>query len=551
MSINTESHSKHFIKSSRTEYQVAVIGAGPIGLLYACWLKQARPQLQVVVLERESKPKFKIGESTLSGFCKALRSVGISQAALELLFFPKNGLGFFHLDESIGNVTEAPEYILETFDETFQVERRLLDGLLIANARRLGVEVIQGARVDLADSQLSTRGNKIVYRYQQQKYELRSQLLVDASGPASAIARHLGLYNKEDVNFQSNAVWGYFKNLNRLGDRQNWSNVAQFNRDEYTQHFCFREGWMWYIPLISWENAPDIQSESILNRFLGSEAQLPTKEELAALHGCPEEDVVSIGMVLRQDRDPKFIQGRQVAFDYYANKYPAIEQMLDGAELISDLYGTQQPLRARANIRGYAEQITGDGWLSIGEAAFFVDPLISPGLTGGVATAYFAAQSTLKAIDRNDFSRQTFADYESFARKLYEALERDNQLVYMSFNHPEAIELIQRFQEIDARRHFNQHIMSDYSLADTNVWGILNPIYQSLQKQLWQIMRQAEIAVGDRKTVEEQSTKDYEFMVEQIQAYLSNYLDNHLELTPYIIQNEATEKLNTELAHIV
>lgn len=550
MSVNTEIQANHIRKSLRSKYQVAVIGAGPQGILYASWLKQARPELQIVVLERESQPKFKIGESTLSGFCKALRSVGISQKALELLFFPKNGLGFFHVDESIENITEAPEYILETFDETFQVERRLLDGLLIANARRLGVEVIQGARVDLANSQLSAGGNTITYRYQQQKYQLKSQLVVDASGPASVIARHLGLYNKENVNFQTNAVWGYFKNVSRLRDRQDWSKVAQFNRDEYTQHFCFREGWMWYIPLISWENMPNAQRDSMFDCLLDSQVQLPTKEELAALHGCPEEDVVSIGMVLRQDRDSKFAQGRQVAFDHYAKKYPAIGQTLEGAELISDLYGTEQSLRARANIRGYAEQIVGDGWLSIGEAAFFVDPLISPGLTGGVATAYFAAQSTLRAIDNNNFSRRAFSDYESFAAKLYEALERDNQLVYMSFNHPKAIELIQRFQEIDARRHFNQHLMCDYSLADTNVWGILNPIYQSLQKQLWKMMCQAEIVVGERKAVNEQSIEDYESMVEQIQAYLSQYLDNHSELTPYIIQNEATEELKPELALI-
>ena len=308
MSVNTESHSNHVNNFSRNEYQVAVIGAGPQGMLYASWLKQARPELRVVVLERESQPKFKIGESTLSGFCKALRSVGISQEALELLFFPKNGLGFFHVDETVENVTEAPEYILETFDETFQVERRLLDGLLITNARRLGVEVIQGARVDLANSQLSATGNTIAYRYQQQQHVLKSQLLVDASGPASVIARHFDLYNKEDVNFQSNAVWGYFKNVNRLGDRQDWHNVAQFSRDEYTQHFCFREGWMWYIPLISWENVPEAQRESMFNSFLGGE-KLPTKAELAARHGCPEEDIVSIGMVLRQDRDAKFAQG--------------------------------------------------------------------------------------------------------------------------------------------------------------------------------------------------------------------------------------------------
>ena len=549
MSINAEFYSYRPKNCSRNEYQVAVIGAGPQGILYASWLKQARPQLQVVVLERESQPKFKIGESTLSGFCKALRSVGISQKALELLFFPKNGLGFFHVDEATESVVEAPEYILETFDETFQVERRLLDNLLIANARRLGVEVIQGVRVDLANSQLSDRGNTIVYRHQQQKYELKAQLVVDASGTASVIARHLDLYNKEDVNFQSNAVWGYFKNVNRLGDRTDWHKVAQFSRDEYTQHFCFREGWMWYIPLVSWENLPDAERDSMLNRMLDAEA-LPTKAELAARHGCPEEDIISIGMVLRQDRDPKFAEGRKVAFDHYAQQYPAIAQLLEGAELVSDLYGTQQPLRARANIRGYAEQVVGDGWLSIGEAAFFVDPLISPGLTGGVATAYFAAQSTLKAIDRNDFSRSNFADYESFVARLYEALERDNQLVYMSFNHPKAIELIQRFQEIDARRHFNQHIMSDYCLADTNVWGILNPIYQSLQKQLWKIMREAENAVGKQKAVNEQTIADYEFMVEQIEAYLADYLNNHSQLTPYIVQNKADRELKTELAYV-
>ena len=538
MNLSSKINSNYSLQTSQTEYEVIVIGAGPQGILYASWLKQARPQLKVVVLEREKKPKFKIGESTLSGFCKALRSVGISQEALQLLFFPKNGLGFFQVDESVANVTEAPEYILETFDETFQVERRLLDGLLIANARRLGVEVVQGAKVDIAKSSFSDRGNKVVYRYQQQQYELKSQLVVDASGAASVIAKNLGLYNKKDVDFQTNAVWGYFKNLHRLGDRQDWLNVAQFSRDEYTQHFCFREGWMWYIPLISWENVPNSQSDSVLNSFLNSPADLPTKEELAAQHGCPEDDVISIGMVLRQDRDTQFAQGRQVAFEHYSNKYPAIKQMLDGAELISDLYGNEQPLKARANIRGYAEQIAGDGWLSIGEAAFFVDPLISPGLTGGVATAYFAAQTTLKALDRNNFSRQAFSEYESFAYKLYEALERDNQLVYMSFNHPKAIELIQRFQEIDARRHFNQHISSDYSLADTNVWGILNPLYQSLQKQLWEIMHQAETTVAQQKNVGQQSTQDYEFMVQQIQIYLSNYLDNHLGLTPYIIQNE-------------
>lgn len=79
---------------SEKNYDVAVIGAGPQGLLYASWLKLARPQTKVIVLEREKTPKHKIGESTLSGFCKALRSVGIRQEVLQRLFFKKMDLVF-------------------------------------------------------------------------------------------------------------------------------------------------------------------------------------------------------------------------------------------------------------------------------------------------------------------------------------------------------------------------------------------------------------------------------------------------------------------------
>ena len=113
--------------------RVVVVGGGPIGCLYACFLKQQRPATRIVVLEQAAEPGHKIGESTLSGFCKALRSVGVSHEAQQELFFPKNGLGFFHATESVRTLQEAPEYILETFDETFQVERRVLDTAMLTS----------------------------------------------------------------------------------------------------------------------------------------------------------------------------------------------------------------------------------------------------------------------------------------------------------------------------------------------------------------------------------------------------------------------------------
>ncbi len=535
--------------SFETDYDVVVIGAGPQGILYASWLKLARPQTRVVVLEREETPKHKIGESTLSGFCKALRSVGIRQDGLRQLFFPKNGLGFFHIDESTRDLTQASEYILETFDETFQVERRILDSLLIANARRLGVKVIQGAQVNISHSTLTQQGNIITYSQGQQEFQLRASLLVDASGPASVLARHLDLYTKENATFQSSAVWGYFKNVRRFDSRTDWKQQAQFSRDHYTQHLCFSEGWMWYIPLNSWQAAPDANVNQLLERMLEPTGEFPMQEQLAETYGSPVTDIVSIGLVLRRDRDRALKQGPQAAFDHYVNKYPAIRQVLDGAELLDKHYGNRQPLQTRANVRGHARQVTGDGWMIIGDAAFFVDPLISPGLTGGVATAYFAAQTTLKVLDTGNFSCKAFTNYDRFVHRLHEALERDNQLVYMSFNHPEALELIQRFQEIDARRHFNQQQRThNYSLADTNVWGILSPTYQIVQKQVWSILREAELKIDPKHPSGAQSSSEYTNMVERLKDCLLPYLEMHAELSPYMIQNSQPEP-STEEAH--
>ena len=92
-------------------YDLAVIGAGPQGLLFSTWLKQERPNLKVAVLDRAKSPGHKIGESTLSGFCRAMRSTGIRHEVLQRLFYTKNGLGFWHSDTNTDNLQTAPEYI--------------------------------------------------------------------------------------------------------------------------------------------------------------------------------------------------------------------------------------------------------------------------------------------------------------------------------------------------------------------------------------------------------------------------------------------------------
>jgi flavin-dependent dehydrogenase len=494
----------------------------------------------VLLLERSAEPGHKIGESTLSGFCKAVRTVGVRREVMQRLFYPKNGLGFFRVDRSLRDLTRAPEYVLEAFDESYQVERRVLDSLLIANAQRLGVEVGQGARVLPDTLTLRAAGSVVDYEVGPRTYRVRASLVVDATGPTGLLSHKLGLRTSAGLPFQTGAVWSYFGGVRPLASYPGWSREAQFPRDQYTQHLCFPEGWLWYIPLVSWQGAPTANLSRGIDQLLRAGRNLPSREELVEGFACPTQDLVSVGLVLRADRDSHLRDDPRGAFEHYAGRYPAISALLDGARLLEDYYGPGQTFMSRQSFRGHSRQVAGDGWLLVGDAAFFVDPLISPGLTGGAAVAYQAVQATVRALDAGQFTEDSFGEFQAFVRRLHEALERDNQLVYMSFNHPEALALVQRFQEAQARRHFLGNDAADYSPADTNVWGILDERYQDLQKAAWQVLREAEVAVEREVPVEEQSPRDYEAAVGRLRTVLGPFVTEARDLTPYARVNALT-----------
>ena len=522
------------------ECDVAVVGGGPVGAVYASLLKRRRPGTRVALLERAVEPGHKIGESTLSGFCKAVRTIGIPKEAMRALFYPKNGLGFHHVDETVADVAQAPEYVLETFDETYQVERRVLDSLLLEQAQRLGVDVVQGARVALDRSSLGSAGNTLAYDVGSRPYRLRSSLVVDATGPAGLLSRRFGWHSTEGLPFQTGSVWTYFTGISGFQEGRGWRGRSQFPRDEYTQHLCFREGWLWHIPLVSWQHAPTANLRRALSALMDD--PVPSRRQLVEAYGCPAEDIVSVGLVVRSDRDRLLVEDPRAGFEAYRRRYPAIDRLLAGARQLDDHYGTGSPFFSRLAFRGHSRQMAGDGWLLAGDAAFFVDPLISPGLTGGVAGAFQAVEATVAALDSGRSDAAAFADYERFMHALHEALERDNQLVYMSFNHPEAMALVQRFQEVDARRHFLDHGGDDYALPDTNVWGILDPAYQELQVAAHAILREEEEAVGREVPVGEQSLRDYDPAVRRLRELLGPYVEAHRDLTPYARDNEQNRR---------
>ncbi|TVQ93724.1 MAG: TetR family transcriptional regulator [Deltaproteobacteria bacterium] len=500
---------------------VVVIGGGPIGCLHAAFLKQLRPRSRVLVLEREATTTDKVGESTLSGFCKALRTIGVRHEAMQRLFQIKNGLGFSWVEEG-HRLETAPEYVLETFDETFQVERRVLDALVIAAARRVGVEIVQGAQVDVRALQLAAEDCTVTYTIGRRSVRVRSRWVVDATGPAASIARSQGLWCTDAV-FQTSAVWGHFEGVQTLSKRSMPGHTL-FPRDEYTWHLCGRRGWAWVIPQVSWADAPASNLDRGIDALLTA-GRLPDRDAIERM-GNPVGERVSVGLVLRSDRDDLgFADDPAAAFAEMRRRWPALDALLDGARLVDTLTN-------RRNMRGFARRAGGDGWLAVGDAAFFVDPLISPGLTAGAAMAWQAADALAKHLD-GTLREESFTDYCAYVRSLHQALENDNQLVYHSFDDPDLLELVQRFQEITARQHFLDGAAT-YGAEDTNVWGILSPKYAVEQRAILELLRTHGAEVDGRVPVAEQSRADFAPVVEELRQRIGAYLESNRHLTPYV-----------------
>ena len=411
-----------------------MIGGGPVGLAYAIWLKRERPELTVLVVERRGTPGWKIGESLLGVTVTMLRSLGFTFPQLRRLFANKVSFSLWWA----GPETNRPRTHVDVLDieETFNVERRVLDTAMQRLALRAGVELLTGFSVRIDDSTLSAAGSTLACeRDDGGVVTVRARLVCDASGPASVIPRHLGLYRDRYDGVNANAYFAYFRRKEEP-DLEYWRTAA-------TRHLVYPEGWMWFITLCYWEQATDEALVGLVDDILdrdGPEEALPTRADLAAAHGCPYEEVVSIGVVPREDLDASKHLPPTERFQFYRDRYPAIDWMMSHFELVERPYPELPTMFSIETFVHDCERYCGDGWIAIGDAAMFINPFFSPGLAFGTATAFMAVRDTVWALDHNDVSRVRFSMFNDYATRLFEGLGRENNMLYRGFRHEDSYE---------------------------------------------------------------------------------------------------------------
>ena len=350
------------------ECDVLVIGGGPAGSTIAALLAQRGRH--VVVLEKERFPRFHIGESLLPLNLPLFEGLGVLEQVKRIGVYKPSAevLSDGHSHAATFRFDRNP-YL--RIDHSYHVRRADFDKLLLDNSRRLGATVLEDVRV--VEVELEPEGRSRVTALGPDKIASHwfPRFVVDASGRDALLLKHLGL-RKVDKRNNTAAVFGHFRDVSRTdGSAQGM----------ITMHL-FKHGWFWTIPL------PD--------------------------------DVMSVGLVGTRS----FFRTRTEDLDrFFARAVaasPSLAERMTNAELIS-------PLTATANYSYSSPRFSGDGYILIGDAAAFIDPLFSSGVMMAMSSAAFAADIVHVWLnDRKSGERQM----QAYERKLRRGLHSLSWLIY-------------------------------------------------------------------------------------------------------------------------
>lgn len=322
---------------SAEECDVAVIGGGPAGSTAAALL--ARRGYRVIALEKARHPRFHIGESLLPMNLPVFERLGVAEKVRALGVF-KAGADFEADNERGYNTYAFSRALGSSPPHSYQVWRQDFDAMLFQHARACGADTREGHEVK-GHEQHAPRDTLLEVRTEEGgSYRIRARYVVDASGRDTFLAAKRKLRRKNPQH-QSAAIFGHFR-----------AAVARPGEDAGNiSIYGFQHGWMWMIPL--------------------------------------PEGVMSVGAVCWPDY-LKQRKGRTVDFLLETlRQSPALWRRLEHAELIG------KEVRVTGNYSYDAKCMGGRGWIMVGDAFAFLDPVFS----SGVYLAMCGAEQAADVVD--------------------------------------------------------------------------------------------------------------------------------------------------------
>ena len=342
-----------------TQPRVIVIGGGPSGTTAATLIAQRG--YKVRLLEREHFPRYHIGESLIPQTYHVMQRLNMLDKMKASEFVRKYSVQFVG---SSGRLSE-PFYFLDhkphESSQTWQVKRSEFDMRMMNNAMDHGVDVQQGVRV----LEVLFEGDRAVgVRVQDEagggeRIE-RADVIVDASGQSSLIMGRLGIRDW-DPALKKAAVWTYWEGAQRDTGRDEGATVVL--------QIQGKAGWFWYIPL--------------------------------------HDNIVSVGAVadygyLFKNRDTKDFEA---IYNAEVDKCPAVKERISIGKRV-------EPFRAAKEYSYRSRSAAGNGWVLVGDAYGFLDPLYSSGVLLALKSGELAADAVCEGLAKGDTSGAQLGKWE-------------------------------------------------------------------------------------------------------------------------------------------
>jgi flavin-dependent dehydrogenase len=403
---------------------VVVIGGGPAGSTVSTLL--AKHGRRVQLFERETFPRFHIGESLIPETYWVLQRLDMLPKMKASHFVQKRSVQFV----SANGKLSAPFYFWDNkpheCSQTWQVERGEFDQMLLENAREHGVDAREGVHV----LEVMFEGDRAVgVRIQDPdgtRREVRAQVVVDASGQAAMLMNRRGL-RIWDPLLNKGAIWSYYEGAAKDANRDEGATLVVQTPD--------KRGWWWNIPL----------------------------------HG----DRLSCGIVRPFEDIFKNRGGLEQTFEEEVEGTPYIKHRIGNAKRITGYFATR-------DYTYRSTEVAGDGWVLVGDAFGFLDPLYSSGVMLALKTGEMAADAIHEALARGDTSK---AALSTFAPVLNAGIDRMRRLVCEYYNGFNFGTFIREHPEL--RGAVTDLLIGDlFTEAADRVWGPMDAMSWDGRKEI-------------------------------------------------------------------
>jgi flavin-dependent dehydrogenase len=407
---------------------IVVIGGGPAGSTASTLLAQQGHKVRL--FEREHFPRFHIGESLIPCTYFVLERLNMLPKMKASHFVKKYSVQFI---TDKGRLSE-PFYFIEhkphESSQTWQVLRSEFDEMMLRNAQEHGALVEEGVHVTSVLWEGDRAVGVRIKREDGSQQEVRANVVVDASGQSSVIMDRLNLREWDPV-LKKAALWTYWEGAYRdTGRDEGATLVIQVEG---------KNGWFWYIP--------------------------------------QHDNTISVGVVASYEYLFKSRPGKTQEQIYFeeVDRCPGLKPRLKGAKRAG-------PYRAAKEYSYRSKKAAGDGWVLIGDAFGFLDPLYSSGVLLALRSGQMAADAISDGLKKGDTSAAQLGQWEA---GFVHGMERMRRLVCAYYDGFSFGRFVKRFPHLKG-------LVTDLLIGDLfkdevdQVWPAM--------EQIWDEVRQPELA---------------------------------------------------------